>query len=436
MAAFDLGSTALYVAALLSASAFFSLSETSITTLWPWKIRELALREGRDSPFYALRKDISKLLTSLLIGNTFANIAATAVITQALKPSLGSAGVGISAVLILLFCEIMPKAIAVRHPVPVARIVVHPLSMIAMILYPLGRMCTFIATWLLKFFGFREAKMPIVSELELRMVLNGAENSGEVTNAEADMVENVLELGNVEVEKIMTPLVDVTAVDVNASLMDMWALWKTFQYSRVPVYSKRVDNIVGIGTFSRDLVNFIDRPDIMEEAKVTSIMEAPPLYVPEGMTIRKMLQEFQTKNLHIAVVVNEYGGVVGLVTLEDVLEEIVGDIFDETDALREVEKGIRAHKIGVWDVSAETRIDELEEVMGIEFPETQSYETVAGYVLDVCGVIPKTGTAFSTVLPLKDAKNIDDEDHHQFADDMMAPKNQTFRFLVTEADPK
>ncbi|GAB5366195.1 hypothetical protein AAMO2058_001124000 [Amorphochlora amoebiformis] len=417
------------VATLLSLSAFFSLSETAITTLWPWKIRELAMQEGRDSPFYAIRQDISRLLTSILIGNTFANIAATAILTQMFQ---GGPGLGISAAVILLLCEIMPKAIAVRHPVPVARLVVYPLSLIALILYPLGKFCTYLAGKLLKLFGVRETKMPIVSELELRMVLSGAENSGEVTNAEADMVENVLELGNIAVEKVMTPLVDVTAVDVNASLMEMWRLWKTYQYSRVPVFSKRVDNIVGIA-FSRDLVNFIDRPDIMEEAKVTEVMEAPPLYVPESMTVKNLLQEFQQRNLHIAFVVNEYGGVVGLVTMEDALEEIVGEIFDETDTMG-TESKIKARNTGVWDVGAETSIDELAEVMGVEFPEEKAYETVAGFVLDQLGAIPQPGAAFNVTLPLNMDK-IDMAEAEEGEEDSYE-KEEIFRVLVVKADPR
>jgi len=398
--------------ALLSAACFFSLSETAITTLWPWKIKEMAMQQGPNERIAldTLRKNITRFLTTILIGGTLANIAVAAMITELSMELFGPVGVSIatavSSILIVLLCEIAPKAIAVQYPQAILRAVVGPLNLIAKILYPLGHACTGLCNALLRPFGILSSAPPVVTGLELRMVLEGAEDSGQVTDVEADMVEKVLQLGDTTVESVMTPLVDVVAIDQNATLYEMVELWKKYQYSRVPVYSQRVDNLVGVA-FTKDILNFAERPiNMLHKAKVRHIMVQPPFFVPESMTTRKLLQEFQTRKFHMAVVVNEYGGVAGVVTLEDVLEEIVGEIFDETDIARPAEaQGIVRWGDGIWYMKGDSPIDLASEALGAEFPKG-SHETIAGFVTRRFGRIPQVGESFEEVLsPLEDASD-------------------------------
>eukprot|EP00466_Bigelowiella_natans_P003978 jgi/Bigna1/36358/e_gw1.14.26.1 len=410
----------LQLTGLLVLACFFSLSETAITTLWPWKIKEMALKEkGSGGALQSLRRNITRFLTTILIGGTLANIAIGALITEISTEAFGpfgtSVATAISTILIVLFCEITPKAIAVQHPQQILRAVVRPLNLIAIVLYPLGNLATILCTNILKLFGVTGPVAPTVTELELRMVLEGAEDSGQLKAEDADMVENVLELGDTTVEKVMTPLVDVVAVNQNATLNEMVEQWKKHQYSRFPVYSQRVDNLVGV-VFTKDLLNFAEKPmSVLQKAKVRHIMVQPPFFVPESMIVRKLLQEFQTRKFHMAVVVNEYGGVAGVVTLEDVLEEIVGEIFDETDHPHPSESAsIVMWGPGIWYAKGESSIDSVEETLKVKIPRGSS-ETIAGFVTARFGRIPMVGETFETHLqPLDD--NFD-EKHDEYAAD-------------------
>ena len=261
---------------------------------------------------------------------------------------------------------------------------------------------------------------------ELKMVLSGAATSGQVDVQEADMVENVLDLEKTPVRSIMTPLVSVVAIDTDASLINLWKLWQGFQYSRVPVFKGRVDNIVGIA-YSKDVLDYIEDVDVLRNLKVSDEMEGP-YFVPESMTVWKLLQEFQVRNKHMAVVVNEYGGCAGVVTLEDVVEEVVGEIYDETDSI-ELDGGlVKQRTPTVWDVESSIELEVLEEALGVEFPEGE-YETVAGFVLHVFGCIPREGETVKTTLQ---APQCDGEDEEHRREDCA----RTFRVTVMASDSR
>ncbi|GJR48850.1 putative DUF21 domain-containing protein, chloroplastic [Tanacetum coccineum] len=290
----------LILAALFGLSVFFSMAKTSITTLWPWKVRELADKESKNSMFKMLRNDVTRFLTTILIGTTVVNIGATALVTKAATTIFSEAGVsattGVMTVAVLLLTEITPKSIAVHNATEVARVMASSL------------------------FGLKGRSEPYVTEDELKLMLRRAELSGAIEEEEQDMIENVLEIKDTYVREVMTPLVDVVASDSRATLIDFHALWVTHQYLRVPVFEKRVDNIV----------------------------------------VWNLLREFRIKKVHMAVVLNKYGGTVGLVTLEDVVEEIVSEIFDENDSKEEIEKKtgyIVMWAEGIYDVDANTSID-------------------------------------------------------------------------------
>ncbi|KAH6768078.1 CBS domain-containing protein / transporter associated domain-containing protein [Perilla frutescens var. frutescens] len=394
----------LILAALLGLSAFFSMAETSITTLWPWKVRELAEKESENGVFKLLRNDVTRFLTTILIGTTVVNIGATALVTEAATAIFGEAGVsaatGVMTVAILLLTEITPKSIAVHNATEVARFVVRPVAWLSLVLYPVGRVVTYLSMGMLKLLGLKGKSEPYVTEDELKLMLRGAELSGAIEEEEQDMIENVLEIKDTHVREVMTPLVDVVAIDAGATLVDFHNQWVDHQYSRVPVFEERIDNIVGIA-YAMDLLDFVQKGELLESSKVGDMAHKPAYFVPDSMSVWNLLREFRIRKVHMAVVLNEYGGTVGIVTLEDVVEEIVGEIFDENDSKEEIQKKtgyIVMRAEGIYDVDANTSIDQLSEDLNIKMPEGHQYETVSGFVCEAFGYIPRTGETIKIVL--------------------------------------
>ncbi|XP_022936626.1 putative DUF21 domain-containing protein At3g13070, chloroplastic isoform X1 [Cucurbita moschata] len=393
---------------LLGLSAFFSMAETSITTLWPWKVRELAEKEPEDGVFKMLRTDVTRFLTTILIGTTVVNIGATALVTEAATAIFGEAGVsaatGVMTVAILLLTELTPKSIAVHNATEVARVVVRPVAWLAVILYPVGKIVTYLSMGMLKMLGMKGRSEPFVTEEELKLMLRGAELSGAIEEEEQDMIENVLEIKDTHVREVMTPLIDVVAIDGRATLVDFHNFWLTHQYSRVPVFEQRIDNIVGIA-YAMDLLGFLQKGEVLESTTAGDMAHKPAYFVPDSMLVWNLLREFRIRKVHMAVVLNEYGGTVGIVTLEDVVEEIVGEIFDENDSKEEIQKKtgyIVMRADGVYDVDANTAIDQLSEDLNIKMPEGHQYETVSGFVCEAFGYIPRTGESVKVVLEKED----------------------------------
>ncbi|KAH9329704.1 hypothetical protein KI387_001812, partial [Taxus chinensis] len=361
----------LIIFVLLCLSAFFSMAETSIMTLWPWKVRELAEKEPEDGVFRLLRQDVTRFLTTILIGTTVVNIAATALVTEAATALFGEAGIsaatGVMTVVILLLTEITPKSIAVHNATEVARFVVRPVAWISLVLYPVGRIFTALSMAMLKILGLKSISEPLVTEEELKLMLRGAELSGAIEEEEQDMIENVLDFKGTDVRKVMTPLVDVVAIDAGATLMDFRNLWLMHQYSRVPVFERRVDNIVGIA-YAMDMLDYVEQAELLERLTVGRLAHKPAFFVPDSMSIWRLLREFRIRKVHMAIVLNEYGGTIGIVTLEDVVEEI----FDESDSKEEIQSKagyVVRRADGVYDVDANTSIEELEEALEVKVSE-------------------------------------------------------------------
>lgn len=428
----------LILAALLGLSAFFSMAETSITTLSPWKVRELAEKEGENGVFKLLRTDITRFLTTILIGTTVVNIGATALFTEAATTVFGEAGVsaatGVMTVVVLLLTEITPKSIAVHNATAVARAVVRPVAWLSLVLYPVGRVVTFLSMGMLKILGLKGKSEPAVTEDELKLMLRVAELSGAIEEEEQDMIENVLEIKDTHVKEVMTPLVDVVAVDSRATLVDFHHLWVTHQYSRVPVFEQRIDNIVGVA-YAMDLLELVQKGEMLETAVVGEIAHKPAYFVPDSMLVWNLLREFRIRKVHMAVVLNEYGGTVGIVTLEDVVEEIVGEIFDENDSKEEIERktgNIVKRAEGVFDVDANTSIYQLCEDLDIILPDDHQYETVSGFICEAFGYIPRTGESIKVVLKKanEDEDDGDDESKQETDGQDQKDRSQTFKLGI------
>ncbi|KAI4366189.1 hypothetical protein MLD38_022099 [Melastoma candidum] len=428
----------LVLAVLFGLSAFFSMAETSITTLWPWKVRELAEKEPENGVFRMLRSDVTRFLTTILIGTTVVNIGATALVTDAATAIFGEAGVsaatGVMTVAVLLLTEITPKSLAVHNPTEVARFVVRPVAWLSLVLYPVGRVVTYLSMGMLKILGLKGRSEPFVTEEELKVMLRGAILSGAIEEEEQDMIENVLEIKDTYVREVMTPLVDVVAIDAGATLIDFHSLWVTHQYSRVPVFEQRVDNIVGIA-YAMDLLDFVQKGEVLGNSTVGDMAHKPAYFVPDSMSVWNLLREFRIRKVHMAVVLNEYGGTVGIVTLEDVVEEIVGEIFDENDSKEEIQKKtgyIVMRAEGIYDVDANTSIDQLSDDLSIKMPEGHQYETVSGFVCEAFGYIPRTGESIKVMLERDNREEQDEytEAEGERKDQKENDKHQLFRLEI------
>uniref|UniRef100_A0A2N9J8U1 CNNM transmembrane domain-containing protein n=1 Tax=Fagus sylvatica TaxID=28930 RepID=A0A2N9J8U1_FAGSY len=425
----------LILAALLGLSAFFSMAETSITTLWPWKVRELAEKDSENGVFKTLRSDVTRFLTTILIGTTVVNIGATALVTEAATAIFGEAGVsaatGVMTVAILLLTEITPKSIAVHNATEVARFVMSLLR------YMTSFACN----------AFRSDQWrgfpcePYVTEDELKLMLRGAELSGAIEEEEQDMIENVLEIKDTHVREVMTPLVDVVAIDASAILIDFHTLWVTHQYSRVPVFEQRVDNIVGIA-YAMDLLDYAQKGELLETTTVGDMAHKPAYFVPDSMSVWNLLRSSESGRFtwllylmnmvelweYVHTLISESNKLI--VTLEDVVEEIVGEIFDENDSNEEIQKKtgyIVMRAKGVFDVDANTSIDQLSEDLNVKMPEGHQYETVSGFICEAFGYIPRTGESIKVVL---EKANQEENDESKSDHQDQKEKHQIFKLEI------
>lgn len=372
---------------LLGLSAFFSASETAFTTLYPWKVRELA--ESQGGPFRLLSRDITRFLTTILVGNNLVNIAATALVTELATLAFGSLGVGVATglmtFLILFFGEITPKSLAVHHAVSVAKVAAWPIYILSVLLYPVGRFFSLASGLLLRTLGLEPRNVSLVSEEELRLILAGAEEAGTIEAQEEEMIHSILELEETPVREIMTPRVEMVAIEAEATLEDFLHLFREHRYSRVPVYRESVDHIVGVA-YAKDLLDYPCEEDL--RGRTVASIAHPPYFVPENMDAWNLLRELKRRKVHMAIVVDEFGGTAGLVTMEDVMEEIVGEIYDETDEPEDA--AIKRLPDGSLSIQAQTPIDEVSEALGVELPEGE-YDTLSGFLYEQFGRIPSVG---------------------------------------------
>ncbi|MCL7033673.1 hypothetical protein MKW94_030031 [Papaver nudicaule] len=410
---------------------WFLTNQLLVREIW---VRELAEKEPENGVFKMLRSDVTRFLTTILIGTTVVNIGATALVTEAATTIFGEAGVsaatGVMTVAILLLTEITPKSIAVHNATEVARFVVRPVAWLSLILYPVGRVVTILSMGMLKLLGLKGRSEPFVTEEELKLMLRGAELSGAIEEEEQDMIENVLEIKDTHVREVMTPLVDVVAIDASATLVDFHNLWLTHQYSRVPVFEQRVDNIVGL-TYAMDLLDYVRKGELLESSYVGDIAHKPAYFVPDSMSVWNLLREFRIRKVHMAVVLNEYGGTIGIVTLEDVVEEIVGEIFDENDSKEEIQKKtgyIVMRAEGIFDVDANTSIDQLSEDLNVKMTEGHQYETVSGFVCEAFGYIPRTGENIEVVLEKADPE--ENNEYNEVEAERQLPKEKHMIFKL------
>ena len=383
---------------LLVLSGAMSGSETALTALGEWKIHQLR-DEGQDPHglFALLGRQPTRFITTLLIGNNLVNIAATALVTQMsiqlsrrhdfTEAIAVAAATGVMTLLVLIFGEITPKSIAVHNPVGFSRAVIRPVYAMSVVFYPLGRAFAWFTSNLLRVLRLESSSDPLITENELRLMLRSAEEHGVIEPSEQEMIKGVIDLEETVVREVMTPRVDVIAVAEDASLQQLAALVTEHGYSRLPVYRESIDDVRGIA-YARDLLPFLGQREALEATRVADLMQ-PAQYVPETLSILTMMRDMRLRKNHIAVVVDEFGGTAGVVTLEDIIEEITGEIYDETD--EEEEADFVDLDDGSVRIRASVHIDEVEQRFHLVFEDEGEFDTLGGFLVSEFDRIPNVG---------------------------------------------
>jgi putative hemolysin len=365
---------------LLCFSAFFSAAETAFFSISRTKARHLA--KDNQNPYvliHQLKENPHRLLTTILIANNVANIGASALATTvALKTfpdyALGIA-TGIMTFLILVFGEVFPKSLATRNNVAIARLTVYPVYWCSILFFPMSKFLNFIPL-----LTGKGQKTSIVTEEELMTIVEVVEEEGEIKEEERELIHNIFEFDDTNASEIMTPRADMFVVEAGQPL-DLQAVASS-GFTRIPVIEDDIDHVIGIVNI-KDI--FVHQSVPCQPVDIRSIMR-PPYFVPENKKLDSLLRQFKKRKNHIAIVVDEHGGVSGLITLEDVLEELVGEISDETDM---EEPRIIKVQDNEWIVPGKSDIDEVNELIPMEIPDTKEFDTFSGYVLNQTGRIPK-----------------------------------------------
>jgi CBS domain containing-hemolysin-like protein len=394
-------------------SAGLHSAESAITKISPWKVQEFVDEEGQDSPFAQLSSNLTKLLSTILLTTTACSIYSTALFVQVAsdlfpKASLGFITAALTAVT-LFFGELLPKALAVSNSELVARKMVPMISQLANVLMPMTATVTFLSDLVLRIAGLRSVEDRNVSEDMLRLIVDEAQRTEGIATGEGRMIKAVLDMQDNEVSKIMQPRVAIVALPEGASATEILKVAVSTKYSRIPIYRGDVDNIVGV-VFTKDLLDFMNlpsddtksefskfRPQMKEDwtsTNATQLMK-PTYFIPETMNTWNALQEMRRRRLHLAIVVDEYGGTAGLVTFEDILEEVVGEIYDEDDVEEEAvdSRTIFKNADGSFEMKGYAELDDVCEALGLELDDEElgEYSTIGGFLCSEAGEIPREG---------------------------------------------
>ena len=388
----DDGSMTLWVTLviLVAFSAFFSASETAFSSLNQIRLKSRADDGDRTAArVLAMSEQYDKLLSTILIGNNIVNIAAASIGTIIFTKMLGAErGATVSTmvltIVVLIFGEVTPKSLAKEMPETIATAVAPVLSLLMLVLTPLTWL---FSQWkrLLNHF-VHNSESDTITEGELMTMVSEAENDGELTDRESELIRSAIEFDDVEVEEILTPRVDVVAVADDISLEELAQTFAESGYSRLPVYHGTIDNIIGV-VHEKDF--YIAR---LKKATKIDDLVAPTLYTTGSTQISQLLRTLREQHHHMAVVVDEYGGTEGIITLEDILEELVGEIWDEHD---EVTEDFRKQSDGSWLVSGSASVDDLFETLDLPEDEDIDSNTVNGLVQEKTCHLPKVGDHFS-----------------------------------------
>ncbi len=369
---------------LIILSSFFSASETALMSISKIRVRHMVeenikganrVKELTDNP--------SSLLASILVGNNVVNIASSSLATVLAISLIGSRGVAISTIImtivVLIFGEITPKTLASQNSEQISLRVANPIFIISKMLKPVVIITTTISKFFIKLLGGKsDSNKPFITEDELKTMVDVSEEEGILKSEEKDMIHNVFQFGDLYAKDVMVQRVDIIALNIEENLDKIISVIKEEGFSRIPIYSNTIDNIVGILNV-KDII-------FMEDTKGFSLKNymREITYTYEFRKVTELFKDMNKNRQHMVVVLDEYGGTVGIVTIEDLIEEIVGDISDEYD---DEEPEIYVVKEDEYIVDGSVRIEDINELIGTKI-ESEEFDSIGGFIIGVLGRFP------------------------------------------------
>jgi len=371
-------------------SAFFSSSETAFISLQRIRVEHLVGNEVKGAGRVArMLERPEKLLSTILLGNNFVNVAAASLGTILAVHFWAEQGVIIATIgvtiLLLIFAETTPKTLATQHAERLSLVFARPIEVISWLLTPFVIVLSWIASGFSKLAGGTPVPRSLASEEEIRTMISVGHKEGTVEKNEAEMLHKVFDFGNRPVREVIVPRTEVVWVEKGTKLADFLNIYAQYPLSRFPVYEDNMDNVVGILSV-KDVLMAVAKETIDNDNAIDDLIR-PAYFTPETKRISELFSEMRDKNYRMTVVVDEFGGTAGIVSLSRLVEEIVGPVGDELAA---AEKEYEAIDEYTFQIDGGMRIEEANEELGLELPEGE-YETVAGFVLDLLGDIPKPG---------------------------------------------
>ena len=372
---------------LLIGSSFFSASETALMSLSKIRIRHMQDEGIKGAKLVAsLIDDPNKLLTSILIGNNVVNIAATSISTSLFIALIGPQGVAVATfimtILVLLFGEITPKTIAANSSEKVSILVSKPIKVIIFLLTPIVWVFNLITSVIFKILGVdNKNNQPYITEEELKTMVNVSHEEGVLEIEERQIINNVFQFGDMQAKEAMVQRLDMVVINIEDSYDEIIDMFKNEKLSRMPVYNESIDDIIGILNI-KDVIFLTD-----EEIKNFDINKyiREPFFTYEFKKITQLLEEMKIEKTQMAIVVDEYGGTSGLITIEDLVEVIVGDIEDEYD---EEDEEIIVIKEDEYVVEGSTKITDVNELIGVNL-ESEEFDSIGGFIIGYLKRLPE-----------------------------------------------
>lgn len=384
-----------WIVVLLVLSGFFSASEIAYASANKLRLKRNAESGSlRDRTAFYIYDHYQDALTTILIGNNLVNIAASSLAAAVIMGLFGEKAVAYSAgamtVLILIFGEIFPKIVAKEHADGYAMGVALPLRLLMWITKPFVWLVNIMLGWVSRLWTKNAGDEPTVTEEELASIIETADDEGVIDADRSELLQSALEFSEISAQEILTPRVDMLAIDIDDPLDEIIEEVINSPYSRIPVYEDGVDNVIGILFQSHLLKKLVDTPDTSSIMLRDMLMEA--CFIHKTMKLPAVLEELKRRQTHIAIVTDEYGGTMGVVTMEDVLEQLVGEIWDESDEIVDM---IRSTGENTYYVSGDMNVFDFFEELELDDRELDDeYTSIGGWATDMLGGIPSEGDSF------------------------------------------
>ena len=383
----------IFLAVLIFLSALFSSAETAFLSTNKIRLRNLQEEGEKKADLVLFMLDNqNKLISSLLVGNNIVNIGSSALATKMATEAFGNAGVGIATgimtLLVLVFGEVIPKNLAAAHAETWAMFIAPFIRLVSFVLTPVVFLLTKLSDFVVHFSKSDDEEDPTITEDEFKILVNVGQEEGVLDESESEMINSIFEFDETVVKAIMVPRIDIVAVDVEDSINEALRIIVDGGHSRIPAYEESIDNIVGI-LYAKDIFAHLDAD--FDTMKVKELLR-PAYYIPETKKVSDLLNELRLKKVHMAIILDEYGGTNGLVTIEDLIEEIIGDIQDEYDVEDDL---IVMHGEDHLVADARAPIGDVEDAFDVELDEEiledSEADTIGGLAFEHLGGIPAVG---------------------------------------------